>query len=229
MAAGGPERQRKAISRERSAARAANRLPRLAQAASRISPANSIRPATKARTGRPSRLPRSPGRDRDKVNPSSSGYVLLRNVAMNADRRRLFCRDARLQPSHQPRLRPARRLRPFQPSICSWSTIGTQRAGDKNSSVPRNSGRGNAKNGEGVLVQLNRMSDNRRIAREVAAPIRIAEHDVRIAVGTMLIGGCERSGPDTASHLRCRSSFRWPHRAILGWFAARVEPCLRQS
>ena len=48
-----PSASRRATSRERSAARAANRLPRLAQAASRINPASSINPAMNARIGLP--------------------------------------------------------------------------------------------------------------------------------------------------------------------------------
>ena len=56
-----PRAMRTAISRERSAARAANRLPRLAHAASRIRPARSMSPNIKARVGRPRVFPASPG------------------------------------------------------------------------------------------------------------------------------------------------------------------------
>ena len=66
-----PSATRNATSFPRSAARAANKLPRFAHAASRIIPASSIRPATKARAGLPSMSPTSPGRARLNVIPSS--------------------------------------------------------------------------------------------------------------------------------------------------------------
>ena len=66
-----PRAMRTAISRERSAARAANRLPRLAHAASRIRPARSMSPNIKARVGRPRVFPASPGRDKENFRPSS--------------------------------------------------------------------------------------------------------------------------------------------------------------
>ena len=56
-----PSARRRATSRERSAARAANRLPRLAHAASRISPESTINPATNARTAGPNAV--RPSRD----------------------------------------------------------------------------------------------------------------------------------------------------------------------
>jgi hypothetical protein len=55
-----PSASRKATSRERSAARAANRLPRLAQAASRIKAASNINPVTNAFTGPPRKSPADP-------------------------------------------------------------------------------------------------------------------------------------------------------------------------
>ncbi len=60
-----PSASRKATSRERSAARAANRLPRLAHAASKIKPARIINPAMNARIARPKEL--RPARGREKV------------------------------------------------------------------------------------------------------------------------------------------------------------------
>ena len=66
-----PRAMRTAISRERSAARAANRLPRLAHAASRIRAARSMSPAIKARVGRARVFPASPGRDKENFSPSS--------------------------------------------------------------------------------------------------------------------------------------------------------------
>ena len=74
-----PQRQpQRDFAAERSAARAANRLPRLAQAASRIKPASSINPATNARTGRPRRSPYRLGRARTKlVVPWSFGIGLF--------------------------------------------------------------------------------------------------------------------------------------------------------
>ena len=62
-----PRAMRTAISRDRSAARAANRLPRLAQAASRMRPARSMSPAIKARVGRPRVFPASPGCDSEEL------------------------------------------------------------------------------------------------------------------------------------------------------------------
>ncbi len=56
-----PSASRRATSRERSAARAANRLPRLAHAANRINPARSINPVRKARTAPPI-IAATPGR-----------------------------------------------------------------------------------------------------------------------------------------------------------------------
>ena len=67
-----PSAMRSAISFERSAARAANKLPRFAHAASRISPASSIIPAMNARAGPPSISPTSPGRASVNFTPSSS-------------------------------------------------------------------------------------------------------------------------------------------------------------
>src|SRR5271168_650934 len=78
-----PRAMRTAISRERSAARAANRLPRLAHAASRIRPERSMSPAIKARVGRPRVFPASPGRDKENLRPSSDlGYVFAREAAI---------------------------------------------------------------------------------------------------------------------------------------------------
>src|SRR5579859_7393777 len=78
-----PRAMRRAISRDRSAARAANKLPRLAHAASRIRAARSISPPIKARVGRPRVFPASPGRDKDNLRPSSVlGYVLASEAAM---------------------------------------------------------------------------------------------------------------------------------------------------
>ena len=57
-----PSASRRATSRDRSAARAANRLPRLAHAASRINPANNNNPVRNARAGLPKKSPRRPGR-----------------------------------------------------------------------------------------------------------------------------------------------------------------------
>src|SRR5882757_874634 len=78
-----PRAMRRAISRERSAARAANTLPRLAHAASRIRPASSVMPNIKARAGRPSVSPTSPGRARENLSSSSSfGFDLAIEAAM---------------------------------------------------------------------------------------------------------------------------------------------------
>ena len=46
----------------------------------------------------------------------------------------------------------------------------------------------NPKHVEGMFVQLHRTSYNRRIGREMITPVGIAQHDVRTAVGTVLIG-----------------------------------------
>src|SRR3984885_1249992 len=78
-----PRAMRTAISRERSAARAAKRLPRFAHAASRMRPARSMRPAMNARVGLARVFPASPGRDKENFRPSSDlGYVFAREAAM---------------------------------------------------------------------------------------------------------------------------------------------------
>jgi len=66
-----PSANRNAISRERSAARAANRLPRLAHAASRMSPARSIMPEMNPFTTGPSMSPARLGRASEKVMSAS--------------------------------------------------------------------------------------------------------------------------------------------------------------
>src|ERR1700730_1576160 len=58
---------------------------------------------------------------------------------------------------------------------------------------------GNTENGEGMFVQLNRAPYHRWIAAEMTAPICTAEHDVRTAVGAVLIRGVKETakiGPE---------------------------------
>ena len=66
-----PSARRMAISRVRSAARAVNRLPRLAQAASRINPASSINAVRNARVAGPLKSPKRPGRAKPNLNLAS--------------------------------------------------------------------------------------------------------------------------------------------------------------
>src|SRR6516162_7034165 len=66
-----PRARRKATSRERSAARAPNRLPRLAQAANSIKPERSINPVRKARVAPPN------SRHEDQAAPAYKAHYLL--------------------------------------------------------------------------------------------------------------------------------------------------------
>ena len=117
-----PSASRRATSRERSAARAANRLPRLAHAANTINPASSINPVTNACMGRPKKSPPRPGRANTKVIwPSSLGYVLSRMEPIEF-RSAIAC--AGVTPSFRcpitiPTQRFPRSFRPFHHSTCS--------------------------------------------------------------------------------------------------------------
>ena len=136
-----PSAMRSAISFERSAARAAKRLPRFAHAASRISPASSISPAMKARAGRPAcRLPALA------APATTSGLHPLSDRPCPAKRRwysnRLWPlerRHARLHVSHHPREVRPRESSGSQPPTAADPPSGTHRSAAKNSSVPRNS------------------------------------------------------------------------------------------
>ena len=137
-----PRAMRRAISRERSAARAANTLPRLAHAASRMRPASSINPAMKARAGRPSVSPTSPGRARENLSSSSSfGFDLASEAP------RIFRSDAAEAgvtpgfkwPTIQVKWSP-RSSTGSHPAICGMSRMGAHRSGAKKSSVPRKAG-----------------------------------------------------------------------------------------
>ena len=78
-----PMAMRMAISRVRSAVRAANRLPRLAQAASSTMPAKAITAARKPRVGPPMKSPTRPGGASFSARPSSSfGNCWEMRVAM---------------------------------------------------------------------------------------------------------------------------------------------------
>ena len=139
-----PRASRSATSRERSDARAANRLPRFAQAATELIP-----PAPSSRDERSHRALR---RNRRKVRPApvkkSFGLVVFGIGLRQATRRsnpdrRSACAGvyARLQMAHHLKAdRLPRAFRWLSPSTCSWFTMGTQKSGEKNNNVPWNSG-----------------------------------------------------------------------------------------
>ena len=78
-----PMAMRMAISRVRSAVRAANRPPRLAQAASSTIPASTIMPPRKRRTAPPTKSPIIPGRASLNANVSSSfGFCRVMRAAI---------------------------------------------------------------------------------------------------------------------------------------------------
>ena len=58
---------------------------------------------------------------------------------------------------------------------------------------PAKSWRRDAENGEGMVVQLNDSAHDATFIVKLAVPIRVAEHDVGGAVGTMLVGGVEET------------------------------------
>ena len=89
--------------------------------------------------------------------------------------------------------------------------------------------RGNAKNREGMLVQLNRTPHDCRIPEEMIAPIGIAEHDIRTAVGAVLIGAVKEAAKirlDAQSIEVVSTGFIEPD---LGRVAARVQPCCSED
>src|SRR6516162_5848827 len=97
-----PRARRKATSRERSAARAANRLPRLAQAANSIKPERSINPVRKARVA-PPQIVAMKTRPRQRIRlitfffGIASFQIRIHGVQIGSGLRRS---DSRLQMSH---------------------------------------------------------------------------------------------------------------------------------
>src|ERR1700692_1318188 len=82
---------------------------------------------------------------------------------------------------------------------------------------------GNAENGEGMFVQLNRPPYHRRIAAEMTAPICIAEHDVRTTVGPVLIRCVKEAAkirPEAQRIEVVSTGFIDPY---LGWVAVCVQ------
>ena len=54
-------------------------------------------------------------------------------------------------------------------------------------------GRRYAEDGEGMLVHLDHTAHHAAIILKMAVPIGVGEHDIRSAVGAMLIGGVEET------------------------------------
>ncbi len=127
-----PSASRSAISLDRSAARAANKLPRFAHAASRINAANAISPARNARTGLAQHVSRQPRSRQLETHPIVILRIRLLQVRSNRVqiRGRLRRRHARL---HMPQQFHAAAAARFQARSshppAPWSTSGTQKSG----------------------------------------------------------------------------------------------------
>jgi hypothetical protein len=181
---------RTAISRERSAVRAAKRLPRLAHAASRMSPAKSISPAIKVRAGRPSVSPTSPGRDNENFRPSSSfGYDFASEAAIvfRSDAAAAAVTPGFKWPMTQVKWEP-RISSGSHPPILRQVHQGRPQVRREEKLSPAEVGRRNSDNCVGTLVYLNDAAHRSGIAVEVAVPIGVAQYHVRHAVLSMLIG-----------------------------------------
>src|ERR1700741_1024001 len=53
--------------------------------------------------------------------------------------------------------------------------------------------RRDAENGEGMIVQMNDSANDATFIGKMVVPIRVAQHDVGCAVGTMLVRGTEET------------------------------------
>ena len=108
---------------------------------------------------------------------------------------RLRRSDSRLQMPHRHEKSSGspRAFRTLVPSTCSWFTIGTKKSGEKNNRVPWKLRRRHADDGKRMLVQLDHAAHHAAIILKMAVPIRVHEHDIRSAVGAVLIGGVEET------------------------------------
>src|ERR1700731_465334 len=77
-------------------------------------------------------------------------------------------------------------------------------------------------------VQLNRSSYHRRIAPEMTAPICIAEHDVRTAVGAVLVGDVKEAAKIRLEAQRIEVISTGFINPYLGWIAAWVQSSARE-
>ena len=209
----------------RSAARAANRLPRLAHAASRINPASSISPARNARTGRP--RSRRAGRDAPAENVDCAVVFGIRLFQVRANRiqigDRLRRRHARLEMPERPQIPIVfpRAFRTLSPSIARLFDQRHKKIGVEKQQRPVKVRRGDPEDGEGMLVQPHQRGPRLRGRPEngCARTRRSARYTVRCWARARRRR--EEAGQDTAEcpahRSSCRSLAISPH--------ARRDPC----
>ena len=88
-------------------------------------------------------------------------------------------------------------------------------------------GRRYADDGERILVELNRAAQHAAVILKTGVPIRVTEHDIRSAVGTVLIGIVKKTAnirPNALCVEVVPAHFIEPD---AGWIFPRVHPRLR--